>query len=233
MMIHAGTGRHAIGVNIALLLAISLHNLTYPLSGAGGIWPGLFYLFYASIFAFGTFALNDDGKLRTLAALSGVAVLIAGLINSYMPGQGTALPVFVTSIIYHAIMCLVLSIYTFGARTVMGDVVLAATSLYLVIGSGFAAILALIEALAPGSFVASSGATINWQQLVYYSYVTLTTLGYGDITPVGFYAQSFASFEAVLGVLYTVILLSRLVGLHASNTGGNGNKNGAEEKPHP
>ena len=71
--------------------------------------------------------------------------------------------------------------------------------------------------LAPGSYVASSGAAINWQQLVYYSYVTLTTVGYGDITPVGSYAQSVASFEAVLGVLYTVILLSRLVGMRSSN----------------
>ncbi|WP_435102671.1 potassium channel family protein [Arhodomonas sp. AD133] len=123
---------------------------------------------------------------------------------------------FITSITYHAVMCVVLALYTFRAPTVLTDVVLAATSLYLVIGSGFAAILSLIEWLAPGSFVASSGAEITWQKMVYYSYVTLTTLGYGDITPVGFYAQAFASLEDVVGVLYTVILLSRLVGLHAS-----------------
>jgi hypothetical protein len=84
------------------------------------------------------------------------------------------------------------------------------------IGSGFAAVLALIEWCVPGSFVASSGAAVDWQQMVYFSYVTLTTLGYGDITPVGSYAQSFVAFEAIGGTLYTVMLLSRLVGLHAS-----------------
>jgi voltage-gated potassium channel Kch len=52
-----------------------------------------------------------------------------------------------------------------------------------------------------------------------FSYVTLTTVGYGDITPQGFYAQSLVIFEAVIGVLYTVILLSRLVGLQASSKG--------------
>ena len=70
--------------------------------------------------------------------------------------------------------------------------------------------------LEPGAFVSSSGADVEWQQLLYYSYVTLTTLGYGDIVPVGFHAQAFAAFEAIIGTLYTVILLSRLVGLHAS-----------------
>ncbi|MGP4842827.1 potassium channel family protein [Marinobacter sp. 1Y8] len=207
---------HGVAVNLWLLIAILLHNLTYPLSTAGGIWPALFYLFYAAIFVFATWALTGSRYLRVAAATSGVTVLVTGLVNSYAPDDLTALTVFVTSIAYHAVMCLVLAIYTFRARTVMGDVVLSATSLYLVIGSGFAAIHALIEWLVPGSFVASSGAVITWQQMVYYSYVTLTTLGYGDITPVGFYAQAFASFEAVLGVLYTVILLSRLVGLHAS-----------------
>ncbi|RNF33937.1 potassium channel family protein [Paracoccus methylarcula] len=210
------SARHGIAVNTAFLLAILLHNLTYPLSGAGGAWPAIFYLFYAGMFVAATWALTADPYLRGAVTVSGIAVLIAGLVNSYAPGSSAALAVFLTSIAYHGAMCAVLVLYTFRTRIVMADVVLSATSLYLVIGSGFAAILALIEWLAPGSFVASSGAEITWQQMVYYSYVTLTTLGYGDITPVGFYAQAFASFEAVLGVLYTVILLSRLVGLHAS-----------------
>ena len=95
--------------------------------------------------------------------------------------------------------------------------ILAATSLYLVLGSAFAAVFGLLLWLEPGAFVASSGADVEWQQLLYYSYVTLTTLGYGDIVPVGFHAQAFAAFEAIIGTLYTVVvLLSRLVGLHAS-----------------
>lgn len=77
----------------------------------------------------------------------------------------------------------------------------------------FTAFFGLVERLQPDSFASSSGAEIGWQQFLYYSYVTLTTLGYCDITPVKFYAQSLATFEAVLGVLYTVILLSRSVSL--------------------
>ena len=203
--------------NGALLAAIVIHNLVYPLSAAGGVWPGLFYAFYAAMFVVATWALSESKPMRTFLAGAGIAVFIAGIANSYAPSHNTALAVYLTSIVYHAGMIAVLARYTFAARTVMTDVLLAATSLYLVIGLGFAAVLAFIEWCAPGSFIASSGAAIDWQQMVYFSYVTMTTVGYGDITPVGFYAQSFVTFEAVGGTLYSVLLLSRLVGMHASS----------------
>ena len=215
-MLSLPTARNKVAANAGFLAAILIHNLTYPLSAAAGVWPALFYGFYAAIFGVATWALTGHRLQRIFVGSAGLAVFIAGILNSYVPSNGTALAVYLTSMVYHLGMIVVLARYTFGARTVMTDVLLSATSLYLVIGSGFAAVLAFIEWCAPGSFVASSGAAIDWQQMVYFSYVTLTTLGYGDITPVGFYAQSFVTFEAIGGTLYTVILLSRLVGLHAS-----------------
>jgi hypothetical protein len=215
-MLTLPTARNKVTANGMLLAAVLIHNLTYPLSAAGGTWPALFYGFYAAIFVLATWALTDMKTLRLFVGSAGLAVFIAGVLNSYVPSSTTALAIYLASIAYHLGMVVVLVRYTFGARTVMTDVLLSATSLYLVIGSGFAAVLALIEWSAPGSFVASSGTAIDWQQMVYFSYVTLTTLGYGDITPVSFYAQSFVVFEAIGGTLYTVILLSRLVGLHAS-----------------
>ncbi|WP_417280037.1 potassium channel family protein [Celeribacter sp.] len=215
-MLSLPAAQNRVLANGALLAALLIHNLTYPLSAAAGVWPAIFYGFYASIFVIATWALTTLKPLRALMAFTGLIVLLAGLLNSYAPTNLTALAVYLSSIAYHLGMIIVLAHYTFAARTVMTDVLLSATSLYLVLGSGFAAVLAFIEWCAPGSFVASSGTTIDWQQMVYFSYVTLTTLGYGDITPVGFYAQSFVTFEAIGGTLYTVILLSRLVGLHAS-----------------
>jgi hypothetical protein len=203
-----------------LLAAILLHNLIYPLTLMAGPGPAIFYLVYASMFSVATWFLTGHAGLRIGAVATGLAVLAAGLANSYTPSAQAALAVYLTSIAYHLVMIAVLVRHTFTAKTVMTDVVLAAAALYLVIGSAFAALFATIEWLAPGSFAASSEAAIDWQHLLYYSYVTLTTLGYGDITPVGFYAQAMAAFEAVLGVLYTVILLARLVGLHTTARAG-------------
>jgi hypothetical protein len=58
---------------------------------------------------------------------------------------------------------------------------------------------------------------LPWQTFVYYSFVTLTTAGYGDVLPVSMWARSLATLEAMVGVLYLTIVISRLVGLYGSH----------------
>ena len=144
-MLSLPTARNKVAANAGFLAAILIHNLTYPLSAAAGVWPALFYGFYAAIFGVATWALTGHRLQRIFVGSAGLAVFIAGILNSYVPSNGTALAVYLTSMVYHLGMIVVLARYTFGARTVMTDVLLSATSLYLVIGSGFAAVLAFIE----------------------------------------------------------------------------------------
>jgi len=54
-------------------------------------------------------------------------------------------------------------------------------------------------------------------ELFYFSFVTLTTLGYGDITPIHPLARSLATMEAIVGVTFLATFLARLVGLHSSD----------------
>jgi len=197
-----------------LLVILIIHNLTYPMSTAGGIQPLIFYTVFAAMFVVAVFLMSDRSLDRTLIALSGALVFITGVINSYASNSAALLALYISVIMYHLVMIVVLSRYIFLAKRVLTEVILAAVSLYLVIGSIFTAIFGLIEWLEPGSFVASSGGAVEWQSFLYFSYITLTSLGYGDITPAKFYAQAFASFEAIIGVVYTVVLLSRLVGMH-------------------
>jgi hypothetical protein len=199
-----------------LLATILLHNLLYPTSTWGGVWPVAFYALYASMFVIGTWLLSDSRAWRLAALISGLAVFAAGFISSSVPSSGATLSVYVTSIAYHAVALWVLARYTSAPRDVLTEVILAATCLYLVLGTAFAAVYSLIFWFDPQSFVSATGGAVGWQHLLYYSYVTLTTLGYGDVLPVGHVAQSVAAFEAITGTLYTVLLLSRLVGLHAA-----------------
>lgn len=197
-----------------LLVILLIHNLIYPMSTAGGIQPVIFYIIFSLMFVIAVLLLSDRRREFMVVTVSGLVVFVSGLINSYVPGT-LALPIlYLSVIVYHLVMIVVLGRYIFVAQRVLIEVVLAAASLYLVIGSVFTPVYGLIELLEPGSFAVASGAELGWQQLLYYSYVTLTTLGYGDITPIKFYAQSFAAIEAITGVLYIAILLSRLVGLY-------------------
>ena len=199
-----------------LIAAIVAHNLIYPIAATGLAGTVAFYLFYASIFVVGTWVLTADRSLRLAAAATGAAVLVAGIWSGVGNGASRAPAVFLTSIAYHAVFVAVLMRYTFGARQVMTETILAATALYLVIGSGFAAIFATVEWLQPGSFVGPDGPVSSWQEHLYFSYVTLTSAGYGDILPRRPLAQATAVAEAIVGVLYTVILLARLVGMYST-----------------
>ena len=95
---------------------------------------------------------------------------------------------------------------------------------YLLIGIIWADVYAILENIVPGSFTtggiqlaADPGAVIVTarEQLAHFSYfslVTLSTLGYGDITPVTRPARALASTEAIFGQLYLAVLIARLVG---------------------
>lgn len=199
-----------------LLAAMIVHNLIYPISTWGGVWPTLFYLFYAGMFWVATWTLTADPKLRLAATVTSLATFAAGIANSYAPSSASGLGVYLTSILHHLVILIVLTRYTFAKREVLTEVILAATALYLILGSAFAALYGVIFWFDGGAFTSATGGAVGWQQLLYYSYVTLTTLGYGDVLPVGHVAQSLAAFQAIVGTLYTVLLLSRLVGLHAA-----------------
>jgi hypothetical protein len=65
----------------------------------------------------------------------------------------------------------------------------------------------------PGAFAGALNAADGGGELIYFSFVTLTTMGYGDITPIHPIARSLAITEALTGQLYIAILLARLVSL--------------------
>ena len=100
--------------------------------------------------------------------------------------------------------------------------------IYLLLGLLWAFGFLLVETFLPGSFNGLDGE--QWQQntdtMVYYSLVTLTTLGYGDITPAGQIARFLAYMEAVTGVFYMAILVASLIGIRLAGVGSSGSADG-------
>lgn len=89
--------------------------------------------------------------------------------------------------------------------------VLAAVSLYLVIGMVFSSLDPALSALVGSSFFAKSG-TATPSDYTYFSFITLCTVGYGDLVPAGGFARASAVTEALLGQLYLVTVVALLVG---------------------
>jgi hypothetical protein len=111
-----------------------------------------------------------------------------------------------------------LGAHVFSRRQVDREAIFGVCCVYLLIGAAFAGAYYVVLALDPGS-VSHSG---EWTALgsfagtIYLSYVTLTTLGFGDILPLAGVAQSLATVESVMGVLFPAVLIARLVSLYRS-----------------
>lgn len=114
-------------------------------------------------------------------------------------------------------MAAVLLLSVVAAEKVTHDVISGAISVYLLMGVAWTVIYVLIEGLSPGSFaIGEQGEGTIWEKLLYFSFTTLTTLGYGDIAPLSSVARMWTVFEAVFGTLFLAVLISRLVSLYRS-----------------
>lgn len=108
-------------------------------------------------------------------------------------------------------------IHLLKSREVTSEILFAAVCVYLLIGLAWGSLYVLLEFIAPGSFIDTSDQIeINAPRFLFFSYITLTTVGYGTLVPATDQARSIALLEAVIGQLYLAIMVARLVGLHIS-----------------
>lgn len=105
------------------------------------------------------------------------------------------------------------------SREVNSNVLFATFSLYLIIGLFWGSLYTLLNEVSPGAY---SGALLENTQnsfhvFNYFSFITLTTLGYGDITPQTTGASSLCQMEAIVGQFFTAVVVAWLVGMHVTN----------------
>ena len=109
-----------------------------------------------------------------------------------------------------------------GGRITM-DKIFAAICVYLLIGYAWTFAYVLVDELQPESFVIQTTALpndyANILEMRYFSFMTLTTVGYGDVVPHSGAARTLAALEAVTGQIYLTVLVARLVGLHIVHAG--------------
>jgi hypothetical protein len=107
-----------------------------------------------------------------------------------------------------------------------GEQIFGALCAYVFIGLLFAVIYAHMEYRQPGSFATSQALMASdvmqesnlFPLFTYFSFITLTTLGYGDITPIAEHARTLAWFEALLGQLYLAVMVAGFVAMHISES---------------
>ena len=158
----------------------------------------------------------SDNRRHLLLALAMIApAIVLSWTDQFFPSQIYQLvaPIFLAM----AFGFVAVHILRFALQTGRVDAakVDAAICVYLLIGVIWQYFYILVNSVIPGSF---ANPRLAYGEFLDFSFVTLTTLGYGDITPLNGPAQALAYTEAILGQLYLTILVARLVGLYIAYT---------------
>jgi Ion channel len=148
--------------------------------------------------------------------LSSVAAMIGNAMRIENPTAFNILLGSVSSVLFMAALGAVVWGAVFGSGRVTHHRIQGAIVLYLIIALAFAAAYQIMIVLIPGAITplpADSDHSVVGPRLVYFSLVTLTSTGYGDILPLHPIARSLANLETVIGQLFPATLLARIVTL--------------------
>jgi hypothetical protein len=170
----------------------------------------------AGVFVAAVFVV-DAGRKAVLRALALAAIQIALTVISLIDREESTSYLIAVALALAATAILILFSthcvlrYVLRARSITRDQIYAGICMYLMLGFAFGAVFYLITILDPKSFVSG----MEKPDLMYFSFVTLATLGYGDISPATSMARSLAVLEALAGMLYIAIFMARLVSMRS------------------
>ena len=210
---------------INLLLAPVL--MTSAILRAPALGGVLSAVCFGAVLVAAVLAVSHKRSIATMAIALAATVGLTTVLNFVLESRGAEVLNHLTESVFLLLVCGLLIRHIFVTSKVTADLIKAALCAYLVLGLMCASFFAAIEGLQPGSFhlpeesqsFTTPGFSTEQSILqTYFSFVTLLTLGYGDVYPVGSVARIAAVLEAFAGQIMMVVLVARLVGVHVAQT---------------
>jgi len=177
---------------------------------------------FSALLAIGIWSLRKSGRLFRWA----MGFVVAGIALNILHALNASSVVLLSSQL-SLLAFLLLATWSAGRQVAVGtnmsaNRIVGAICIYLLLGVIWSIFYALIEFAVPGSFKGlTETVAANWHpDWMYYSFVTLTTLGYGDITPVTFSARALSYMEAIVGQFYIAVMVAGLVSAYITEKTG-------------
>ncbi len=187
----------------------------------GVIYNAIWQCIFIGVMVSAVFNCHHPKKIRILALILGIpAVFFTAWIQFY-PHFFVLLIARIATVLFLAVCTTSILVNVVLRARVTIETLRGAICAYFLIGFLFAYIYVLIELITPGSFhllpiegnVGSPGFFVS--EFMYFSFVTLLAIGYGDITAIGDLGQTFVIMEGVAGQFYLAILVARLVSVYS------------------
>ncbi len=195
---------------VGLLILLGADPLIEGVDPSGA----LMQLAFTSVLVVGVFSLAADRRVFYLGLT--LAVIGFGAAIGYWQTGSMAVRLFdLAAIVSFCLLAIGVTTQQvfFAPGAVSVNRVVGALCLYLLLGVVWAILFGVVELVHPAAFAYPGLHTGDpLEGLLYYSFVTLTTLGYGDITPVYPVARTLSYLEAVIGQLYIAVLIAGLLG---------------------
>jgi voltage-gated potassium channel len=204
---------------LAEILVFIIHPLVYQIGR--GLW--LYDFFVSLVFLTAFFILFNRKGRRLLALVLGVPTVLANWTGYVLPGvpaEPLALTFHLFAVLFLGFTVVAILRTIHQSKTVTTDSLAGAFGGYLLAAVAFGHLFSALEIAAPGSYrVGTDEMRTELREgehrralLNYFSFMTLTTVGYGDVTPATHPARSLASLEAVVGQFYIAVLMAVLIG---------------------
>jgi hypothetical protein len=215
---HVRIGRHRINHFRFLLFTMLLMFVLRPfLEGYARI--GLLTdLFFSLVLLSGAFAFSDQKRVFSAALIIAIPALLLEVVTHFSSSEPIEVVKKVLFALFLAYVLVIILSHIFREKEVTEDLITGAVCAYLLLGMVWTFVFYFLELAEPGSFVLGNSPGHDIGPFLYYSFVTLATLGYGDIVPLTSPARSLGVLEAITGQLYLAITIARLVSVHASQS---------------
>ncbi|MGJ0516549.1 MAG: ion channel [Methylomicrobium sp.] len=170
---------------------------------------------YSALMLIGIWGLPRENNLFKFGLALALLTVTFTTINIFYDGIAIELGLNAAVLLFSIGSAVIAAKHVFGGTRVDRNLLFGSMCVYLLMGLVWAILYGLIFQFWPGAFNGMEGVDgkVPMDTLLYYSFVTLAGLGYGDITPVVPLARTLAYFEVISGQLYIAVLLAGLVGL--------------------
>ena len=174
-------------------------------------------VFLTAIFIFIIYSIRLKRSQAIIASVLVLPLIVATWSIYFVEIKSLSLLTRIFGVLFFAYAAINILRIVAKSENVTSETIFAAIVAYLLIALMWAFLYMILERVSPGSFsFPEKGFRGESMRFEYFSFITITTLGYGDITPVTDKATALALIEAVVGQIYLVVLVAWLVGMHVS-----------------